>query len=146
VESSGARQAEAPASQTSHAGDVPATGAIEVTALPRSNLGRLACSLFASSAGFPANAEAAVARVVAKIEAGRAVCRFDHVAPGEYAVAILHDENENGRMDTNFLGVPSEGWGASNDAPPGFASGPSWDDAKVSFAGGTLRLDLRLRY
>jgi len=121
-------------------------GSIEVEALPRSDRGWLACSLFASSDGFPGRAEAAISRVVAKIEAGRALCRFEHVVPGDYAIAILHDENENGRMDTNLFGMPVEGWGASNDAPPGLVSGPSWDDARLSFAGGVQKLRLRLRY
>jgi uncharacterized protein (DUF2141 family) len=47
------------------------------------------------------------------------------IAPGTYAVTAVHDENQNGRMDTNFLGIPTEGYGASNNVithfgPPKF--------------------------
>lgn len=44
---------------------------------------------------------------------------------GRYAVRIFHDENNNGKLDTNFLGIPKESWGTSNNvkaimAPPDF--------------------------
>lgn len=40
------------------------------------------------------------------------------VAPGRHAVSVLHDENGNGRLDTNLLGMPREGAGVSNNPPP----------------------------
>ena len=48
-------------------------------------------------------------------------------SPGTYAVAVFHDENDNHRLDTNFLGLPVEGYGFSNNAaislgPPAFAA------------------------
>ena len=51
---------------------------------------------------------------------------------GEYAVKVFHDEDDDSEMDTNFLGVPSEDYGFSNDARGTF--GPaSWEDAKFLF-------------
>lgn len=48
---------------------------------------------------------------------------------GNYAIAVYHDKNENGELDTNFLGIPKEAYGFSNDARGKF--GPaSWKDAK----------------
>lgn len=48
---------------------------------------------------------------------------------GEYAIAVYHDKNENGKIDTNFLGIPKEDYGFSNDARGRF--GPaSWQDSK----------------
>jgi uncharacterized protein (DUF2141 family) len=45
--------------------------------------------------------------------------RFDFdVPPGLHAVSVLHDENDNGRIDTNIFGVPREGGGVSNDPTP----------------------------
>ena len=46
--------------------------------------------------------------------------------PGTYAVAVHHDANANGAMDSNFLGMPKEGYGVSNDVrsrfrPPRFS-------------------------
>jgi uncharacterized protein (DUF2141 family) len=51
---------------------------------------------------------------------------FENLPPGEYAISILHDANENGKMDTNLIGMPKEGYGFSNNVmglmgPPPFA-------------------------
>jgi uncharacterized protein (DUF2141 family) len=48
---------------------------------------------------------------------------------GEYAIAVYHDKNENGKIDTNLLGIPKEDYGFSNNARGRF--GPaSWQDSK----------------
>lgn len=47
------------------------------------------------------------------------------VTAGQYAVNVIHDKNNNSRLDTNWMGIPSEGWGCSNDAR-GFMSAPSF--------------------
>jgi uncharacterized protein (DUF2141 family) len=54
---------------------------------------------------------------------------FKDIPAGIYAVSFVHDENNNGKMDTNFLGIPSEDYGCSNNAK-GFMGPPKWDDAK----------------
>jgi uncharacterized protein (DUF2141 family) len=54
---------------------------------------------------------------------------FKNVPAGIYAVSYVHDENNNGKMDTNFIGIPKEGYGCSNNAE-GFMGPPDWDDAK----------------
>jgi uncharacterized protein (DUF2141 family) len=41
---------------------------------------------------------------------------FKDITPGEYAIRFIHDENQNKELDTNFLGIPKEGFGFSNDA------------------------------
>jgi len=43
-------------------------------------------------------------------------CEFPGVAAGTYAVSAFHDENSNGKLDRNFMGIPREGVGASNNA------------------------------
>lgn len=54
--------------------------------------------------------------------------------PGKYAVSSYHDENSNGKMDTNSLGVPTEGYGFSNDAQ-GSAGPPKFAQAAFDFEG-----------
>ena len=54
----------------------------------------------------------------------------EDLAPGRYALSAFHNENDNGELDTNLLGVPSEGYGFGNDAsaafgPPRQGAGPS---------------------
>ncbi|MFP4846497.1 DUF2141 domain-containing protein [Winogradskyella sp. PE311] len=54
---------------------------------------------------------------------------FNNLPPGVYAVSIFHDENNNGKLDSNFLGIPKEDYGCSNGAT-GFMGRPKWEDAK----------------
>src|SRR6478609_4266517 len=39
---------------------------------------------------------------------------FENVTAGTYAVSVIHDENENEKLDTGFMGIPKEGFGFSN--------------------------------
>lgn len=71
--------------------------------------------------------------------------RFTNVPPGEYAVAILHDENENGRADRVLGMAPREGYGFSRDAPVRMAP-PDWDDAVFEMGSGAQRMTIRMRY
>ncbi|MEM1230544.1 MAG: DUF2141 domain-containing protein [Pseudomonadota bacterium] len=50
---------------------------------------------------------------------------------GEYAVRVMHDEDSNGELKTNMLGMPTEPWGMSNDATGKFGP-PKWDDARFA--------------
>lgn len=54
---------------------------------------------------------------------------FSNIPPGTYAVSLFHDDNDNGKMDTNFLGIPKEDYGCSNNAQ-GFLGPPKWENAK----------------
>ena len=55
---------------------------------------------------------------------------FRQLPPGRYAIIVIHDENDNGLLDENALGVPTEGYGFSNNAL-GFLSAPSFEAAAV---------------
>lgn len=106
--------------------------------------GRVAVALFASSEAFP-DQKRALAGQLAKIEKGRAVVRFAGLSPGLYAVAVLHDENENAKMDFNFLGMPLEGYGFSNDASAPFGP-PSFEDAAFQLKPRDSFVPVRVRY
>lgn len=54
-----------------------------------------------------------------------------HLPKGNYAVAIFHDENENGELDTNFIGIPTEPFGFSNNPTIVFGA-PNFEEAKFS--------------
>lgn len=56
---------------------------------------------------------------------------FTNLTKGEYAVSMYHDENSNGKMDANFMGIPKESYAASNGAK-GFMGPPKHDDAKFT--------------
>jgi uncharacterized protein (DUF2141 family) len=57
---------------------------------------------------------------------------IDSLEYGEYAVRVFHDENKNEIIDTNFLGIPTEDYGYSNNVSSWFGP-PSWDRAKFIF-------------
>ena len=48
--------------------------------------------------------------------AGTQTVVFTELKPGAYAVITFHDENDNGKLDENASGLPTEGYGFSNDA------------------------------
>ena len=118
----------------------PAQIHVDVVGL-HNNKGQVLCSLFASAIGFPKKDDKAVAHYTAKISNRQASCEFVGIAPGTYAVSAFHDENSNGKLDTNFMGIPREGVAASNDAR-GRLGPPKFDDAAFHVSGG--RVDLRI--
>jgi uncharacterized protein (DUF2141 family) len=61
---------------------------------------------------------------------GEVTVQFTGLPPGEYAIGIIHDENKNQKLDTNFIGIPKEGYGFSNDAH-GFMGPPAFDKARI---------------
>lgn len=133
-------------SVAARADDASAANSIKVVVVGlHSNDGEVYCALFGSADGFPDDSSKAGKKTRSKIENGQAVCIFGGVAPGEYAVSVFHDENGNGRLDRNFVGMPKEGVGASNDAAGHFGP-PKFDDARFSYPGGRSVLTIHLKY
>ena len=111
----------------------------------RNDNGQAMCALFSSAKDFPKNSDKAIAHAKSGISHGHAVCEFPAVVPGRYAVSVFHDENSNGKMDTNFMGIPREGVGASNNAIGHFGP-PKFDAAAFQYAGGKLDLTITITY
>ena len=111
----------------------------------RNDKGQMLCALFSSADAFPTKADKAVARLTAKIAERQAVCDFTGVATGTYAVSVEHDENSNGKLDRNFIGMPREGVGASNDAK-GHMGPPKFSAACFQYKGGRLELKIHVNY
>jgi uncharacterized protein (DUF2141 family) len=63
---------------------------------------------------------------------------------GSYSITLFHDVNDNRNLDTNFLGIPKEPYGFSNDAKAPFGP-PSFDAATVSFQEVGDRVEVTLR-
>jgi uncharacterized protein (DUF2141 family) len=71
---------------------------------------------------------------------------FDDVPEGTYAVSVIHDANNNNKFDTNFLGIPTEGYGASKNKLP-FAAAPKFEANKfIVAANSTSKVSIKLRY
>jgi uncharacterized protein (DUF2141 family) len=69
------------------------------------------------------------------------VIKIDSLQYGYYAIKVFHDENGNEEIDTNFLGIPTEDYGYSNNASAWFGP-PSWDNAKFLFDRKDLTLEI----
>lgn len=67
---------------------------------------------------------------IIKAAEGRCIAVFERVPTGTYAISVIHDSNLNEKLDTNFFGVPKEGFGFSNDVM-GRLGPPSFEKAKV---------------
>ena len=72
------------------------------------------------------------------------VLEFEDVQPGTYAIALLHDENGNGRAD-RVLMIPREGFGFSRDAPVRMGP-PGFDQAAFAVGTAPVRQTIRMRY
>lgn len=65
-------------------------------------------------------------------------------APGTYAIKVFHDVNDNGKLDTNWLGIPTEPYGFSNDAM-GMFGPPSFEQASFKVGAGTTTVRIRMK-
>lgn len=83
-------------------------------------------------------------RLSVHAEAGL-VLNFTRVQPGTYAVALLHDENGNGRADRVLSMIPREGFGFSRDAPVRMGP-PGFDEAAFDVGDEPVRQTIRMRY
>ena len=96
--------------------------------------------LYKSSEGFPSENDKAYKSGKVENYGSNATYTFKDVPKGEYAVAFYQDENNNGEMDSNFLGIPKESVGASNMT--GFGK-PSFKKSKFKLEGSDKSLYLK---
>jgi uncharacterized protein (DUF2141 family) len=87
----------------------------------------------------------AVMGKVAPIEGERVTIVLSDVKPGKYAISIIHDANGNGKLDTNGLGIPKEGFGFGNNAMGVFGP-PSFSKASVTIGQERVKQTLRMKY
>lgn len=92
-----------------HAGDLTVTVSDIRTAK-----GTLMVAVMNSDAAWNNQAKPVAGTKVAAVE-GKVTLHFKDLPSGEYAVQVMHDENDNGTLDANFLGIPTEGYGFSNN-------------------------------
>lgn len=112
----------------------------------RSDKGLVSICLFSGPSKFPdcSAAPRARQRTIPAAELRKPVV-FSGLERGVFAIAALHDENANGRLDTNLIGIPREGIAVSNNRMPKF-SAPSFEDAAFQLAGpGTQSLTIVYR-
>jgi uncharacterized protein (DUF2141 family) len=90
--------------------------------------GSIRIGLFTSEKDFLKNASEGK---IVKASGKEVTVVFESLKPGDYAVSVIHDENENGELDSNLVGIPKEGFAFGNNAMGAFGP-PSFDKAKIS--------------
>jgi uncharacterized protein (DUF2141 family) len=105
-----------------------ATVRVDVTGF-KSTTGEVRCAMFRDPGGFPRDLTRAERRVPAAIKADAATCLFENVAAGPAAVSVIHDANDNKKLDFKFGFIPREGLGWSNNPKVGMRP-PSFEAAR----------------
>lgn len=119
------------------------TGAVlelKVTDLKNAR-GKVLVSLFTDEASFLKSPYKTLAVDIS--EAKEVRVRFDGLAAGSYALAVFHDKNDNGELDTNFLGIPKEGYGWSNNPKPTFRAA-RYDECMFTIASASETVSLEI--
>ena len=109
-----------------------------------SDNGTIYINLYTSDTGFPTDMTKAVKTI--RLPAAKPAMQyvFKNLPKGVYAISVMHDENNNGKMDTNFFDIPTEGYCVSNNVK-GFMSAPSFVDAEFEVKD-NVTLNLKLIY
>ena len=109
----------------------------------RNSKGDIRFSIFDVPSQFPQGNELNSKDIPAQI--GFVTVQFYNLVLGAYAIAIHHDENSDGEMNTNFIGLPKEGYGFSNNAKVNFAA-PAFEAAAFNLDVGDKSIRLRVVY
>jgi uncharacterized protein (DUF2141 family) len=109
--------------------------------------GKIGVALFQQATGFPEDTSKAVRAQDVDIDTNTMSAQvvFGDLPQGVYAVSVRHDENMNGKLDKNFVGIPKEGYGASNNAAKKRRA-PKFDEAKFSLNAPEQTIDIKLIY
>ena len=111
----------------------------------KSKTGQVGFLLFKSADAFPGKTEKALAKGFVKSIGNTAEFTFTNIAMGTYAVYVFHDEDNNKKLNTNFIGMPKEGVGVSNNAKGKFGP-PKYEEAKFEFNKSGQSITISLLY
>jgi uncharacterized protein (DUF2141 family) len=96
----------------------------------RNDKGKLGVTIFNSPDGWPEKNDKAFRHGPFPITGNTGTGTYSELPPGDYAVAVIHDENENKKLDRNFVGWPTEGFGFANN-PKVLLEAPAFKAAVV---------------
>jgi len=125
-----ASQAPKPADAAAKPADATTTLTIRVTGI-RNAKGKVSVALFKDGVGFPMDPSAIVAAKRGDIDPQALVATivFENLPQGTYAAVVLHDDDLSGQMSFDAQGIPTKGYGVSNN-PPSQSGPPTAEEAK----------------
>lgn len=107
--------------------------------------GQICFSVFARSKGFPSKKASSLRNGCIKVAENSVELNFKNLKAGNYAVAVFHDVNSDGALNRNFVGIPTEGFGFTNN--PKILNGPpKFNDSAVLVAGSSTNTQINLQY
>ncbi|NJR40790.1 MAG: DUF2141 domain-containing protein [Leptolyngbyaceae cyanobacterium CSU_1_4] len=111
----------------------------------RSNLGVINIGVFSSQEGFPDDATRAVRSGCFPISTLPLLLTFNDLPFGQYAATVHHDENMDGELNTNLLGIPTEGIGFSGN-PKIWRGVPAFERTRFEFSPANSTVSIRVKY
>ena len=126
------------------AGEASAARIVVTISGLKSNEGGVYVGLYATPSKFLNGTQVDAMKKVAASTAPITVV-FDNLAPGTYAVGAYHDENNNDHLDTNFIGLPTEGYALSNGVRA-VTSKPTFQQAAFTVGNAGAAVSLQIRY
>ena len=118
-----------------------ATVTVKITGL-RSEKGQVKIAVFNSSETWLGDHPVYNSTIDVKSQA--VIWKINDVPYGDYGIAVFHDENKNGKMDKNLLGIPQEAYGFSNNMRVTFGP-PKWEKSKFSVKGPTIEVSIEVK-
>ncbi|MEO1761327.1 MAG: DUF2141 domain-containing protein [Cyanobacteria bacterium J06629_18] len=107
--------------------------------------GQVCLNIFAASKGFPNNSQRAVKSGCIKASKNPTIVTFSSLKAGNYAVAVIHDENGDNNLNRNAFSIPTEGFGFSNN--PIIRTGPpKFNESAILVAGSNINIKVNLQY
>jgi uncharacterized protein (DUF2141 family) len=110
----------------------------------RNAKGSVLICLTANAKAFPDCSKDAAAHKLRVAASAAGHVRFDGLAPGTYAVSLIHDENGNGKLDTMMM-MPREGFGFSRNPAISFGP-PKFGSASFVIGAGTTSQSVKMKY
>lgn len=111
----------------------------------RNTKGFAVAALFSSPEGYPEKTEKALMKRRSVIQSKSATMTFENVPFGQYALSILHDENDSRKLERGWFGIPKEGYGIKKNTRARSATPPFREQAFI-LNEQTLRLDYSIHY
>jgi len=110
----------------------------------KNNTGQVLIYLYDKPGPFPVGFDKSIASWTIKIKNKQAMTKLENIEDGLYALAVIHDENGDGKLERNFIGVPKEGVAASNNVR-GNVGPPSFEKASFKLKN-HARLSITVHY
>jgi uncharacterized protein (DUF2141 family) len=108
----------------------------------KSKKGSIQFALFTSEADY---LKKPVEKKIIKSTGNDVTVIFENLQPGDYSLSVIHDENENGELDSNAFGIPKEGFAFGNNALGSFGP-PPFEKTTITIADQNVKQEIKLKY